>query len=39
MQEGVGTDSGTAAATLRRGISYHEMMIHWIDGVLTDLSA
>jgi len=38
MQEGIGADSGTAAATLRRGIAYHEMMIYWIDSVLTDLS-
>jgi len=36
LQQAVGQNSSPAAATMRRGISYHELMIQWIDSILAE---
>jgi hypothetical protein len=38
MQQALGEDRSLPTATVRRGIAYHDLMVHWIETVLDDLA-
>jgi hypothetical protein len=38
MQAALREERSLAAATVRRGVAYQELMVGWIDGILTDLA-